>query len=454
MTTPSEFAARLRSVGNAPVRSPDPREAQRPGAQRPGAQRPGAQRPDAQTPDVSESPPPEAAAGKSPPRQQQAEIDPVRKDLSAGLPPRTALLKVIRAEYRGHEAFQLQGYSEKERLVPDEKDLRSQLKPDFMLSRDLKNTIDSAAECYHHLLNWSTGKYALRRWIATLRRAMGDEVRLIIWDDTDFGIPWELFRLDSTGGAETEWLGVAVQVIRWTTVHDEARVDQFSAVLTQCSAGGILFYEDTTLPGAPEYAFKNQPYPGLVPANNMNDLLAKLENASNRYGLVYVRAHGVHGDSLSTAKLAGFSLGEFEWYGLPALRESSAVVFLNACNSATAVYGTPYGDGALNRNFAEAFLRRHASAVIATLAEVPADSSWALAEDFLRLAHVEGVNVAQFLQRRRAAYFNDVWRLVHSGIPSGPEGLTGRQKSAIQAFVYTSVFTYFGHPDAVLQLGA
>jgi hypothetical protein len=424
MTTPGEFAARLRSVGNAPVRSLDPRKAER------------------------------QEAAKSPPPQESDEMDSVRKDLSATLPPRTALLRVVRADYLGHEAFQLRGSSANEKLEPDEKDLGTQLKPEFMLSRDLKNTIDSAVECYHQLLNWSIGKYALRRWIATLRRAMGDEIRLIIWDDTDFGIPWELFRLDSTGGAETEWLGVAVQVVRWTTVRDEARADQFSAVVTDYSEGGILFYEDTTLPGAPEYAFKNQSYPGLVPANNMKDLLAKLENASNRYGLVYVRAHGVHGDSLSTTKLAGVRLDAFEWYALPALRESRAVVFLNACNSATAVNGTPYGAHDVYRNFAEAFLRRHASAVVATLAEVPADSSWALAEDFLRLAHVEGVNAAQFLQRRRAAYFNDVWRLVHSGIPSGPEDLTDRQKSAIQAFMYTSVFTYFGHPDTVLQLGA
>jgi hypothetical protein len=126
---------------------------------------------------------------------------------------------------------------------------------------------------------------------------------------------------------------------------------------------------------------------------------------------------------------------------------------LNACNSATAVYDAKLGSG-LNRNFAEVFLRQHASAVIATMAEVPARPSWGLANTLMRRAHDKGVNVSEFLRNRRATYFGEVQRLVHStGAPSSPEDLTSEQKSAIQGFMYVSVFTYFGHPEAVLRLG-
>jgi hypothetical protein len=422
MTTPSEFNARLKSVGNAPASFPDPRKAPRP--------------------EASESPLAQIA-GTVP-------IQEVSKDLSANLPPKTALLRVIMTDLNGSDVFQLQGSSEKVPWESYEKDLEHQRRPETMLFRDLGPTPDSAVKCYGRLLNWSIGN-TLKKWIARLRGAMGNEVlRLIIWDDTDFGIPWELFRLDSTDGDEPEWLGVAVQVIRWTTVHDPKRSDHFSAVMTQCSEGGILCYENEgIIPKDSAYSLRARKYPGLAPMDDMQALLADLADASKRYGLVYVLAHGDHGDSLDTVTLAGVSLRDYEWRRMPALRESRAVVFLNACNSATVVYDA----GGFNRNFAEFFLRKHASAVIATLAEVPADSSSKLAEDFLGLAHVEGVNVSEFLWRRRVDYFNAVWHLVHS-VPSDPSKLKDRQKAAIQAFMYASVFTYFGHPDSVLQLGA
>jgi hypothetical protein len=224
--------------------------------------------------------------------------------------------------------------------------------------------------------------------------------------------------------------------------------------VTERSEGGILYYEDTGLVADPKYSLGAQHHPGLVPKNDMKALLAELTDGSKRYGLVYVRAHGVHGGTLKTATLAGVRLGDFLHYALPALGESRAVVFLNACNSATGVYDAYYVNG-LNWNFAEVFLRQRASAVIATLAEVPVRPSWGLANTLLKRAHAQGVNVPEFLQSRRAAYFGEVRSLVHSaGVWPGVEDLTDEQKKAIAAFMYVSVFTYFGHPEAVLRLGA
>jgi hypothetical protein len=425
MTTP-ELAARLKGVSKAPARSLDPTGTQRP---------------------ALESPPPQGA-------DEVVPVQKVSKNLSASLPPRTALLRVIMTRLDdGSDVFKLEGSFEKVPWASNQKDLEHQRRPEKMLFRDLNPTLDSAVKCYVRLLNWSIGKNTLKEWIDTLREAMGNEVlRLIIWDDTDFGIPWELFRLDSTGGEKTEWLGVAVQVIRWTTLHDPNRSDYFSAVEAQCSEGGILCYENEDLVAKqPAYSLRAQPYPGLAPKDDMQALLADLADASKRYGLVYVLAHGDHGDSLDTATLAGVSLGDFEMHGMPALRESGAVVFLNACNSATVVYDADRH----NRNFAEVFLRKHASAVIATLAEVPFNSSWRLATALLGRAHDERVNVPEFLRRRRARYFKEVQFLVHAkSVPLSTQQLTDAQKTAIQAFMYTSVFTYFGHPDSVLQLGA
>jgi hypothetical protein len=432
VTTPAEHVARLRSASNSPGRPLDPREAPRP--------------------DIPESPPEQVTAAAVP----LQEIDPARRDLSASLPPKTALLKVVMARYGNEDAFQLEGYFEQHVWVSDPKELRDQLRPQMVLSQVLSGAAspDTAVKCYRYLLNWSTGKNGLKKWIAMLRDKMGPGARLIIWDDTDFGIPWELFRLDSTGGPDTEWLGVAVQAIRWTTVHDPARSDQFSGVATRSSEGGIVLYEDPSLVKDQRHSLAALNYPGTVSKNDMKALLAELADASKRYGLVYVRAHGINGDSLDRATLAGVRLGDFEGYALPALRESSAVVFLNACNSATAVFDVNYGDG-LNRNFAEVFLRQHASAVIATLAEVPIEPTWRLCRTIVEKARNQGVSVPEFLRARRATYFGQVMKLVHkTGAPVTTEDLTHMQKVAIQGFVYISMFTYFGHPDTVLRLGA
>jgi len=433
MTIEAELAASLRGAAGAPARSPGPREAPPPPA--------------------PESPPAHLAAAAAAPEG----ISAARLDLAASLPPKTALLKVVMARDDGKDAFQLEGYySGRMMWASDPEDLRHQLKPGMTLARKLSGgaSIDTAVDCYRFMLNWSLGKDGLKRWIADLRQALGTELRLIIWDETNFGIPWELLQLHPTGGKDTEWLGVAVQAIRWTTIRDPARFAQFSAEQVHRSEGRVLSYEDTGLPGNPKFGFAASGHPGIVPKGDMEALLAELADESKRYALVYVRAHGVHGDSLDASTLAGIRLSDFEGYALPALRESRAVVFLNACNSATAVIDTYYGNN-LNRNFAEVFLRQHASAVIATLAEVPVGPSSALARRLLKEARGEGVNIPEFLQARRAAYFGDVLRTVHeAGIPVSTQNLTLEQKVAIQAFMYASVFTYFGHPQTILKLEA
>ena len=330
--TPPEFTARLRSVASAPGPSPDPRAAS--------------------LPEVPKS------SSSQPPAEDARELGPARRDLSAVLPPRTALLKVIMERSDdGQDAFQLQGSFGQDEWTSSREDLRHQLRPKMMLSRDLDHTLDSAVNFYGYLLNWSVGKNSLRQWIDRMRAALGDEPRLIIWDDTDFGIPWELFQLHPTGGADTEWLGVAVQVIRWTTVHDPARAGQFSALVTDRQEGGILCYEDAVLAGDPKLNFAAR-NPGVVPKTTLKDLLTDLADASNRYCLVYVRAHGIHGGSPETVTLAGLRLAAFQRWSLPALEKSGAVVFLNACNSATAVYDPDLGDTLFN--FAEVFLRQRA----------------------------------------------------------------------------------------------
>ena len=174
----------------------------------------------------------------------------------------------------------------------------------------------------------------------------------------------------------------------------------------------------------------------------MEDLLRELDGPG-KYGLVYVRGHGVRSTDLFQATLAGVCLADLAGRLMPGLGNAGSFVFLNACNSARPVIDRSFGDEA-NRNFAEVFLRQHASGVIATMAEVPVGHSAVLARKLVGRARSGGIRVPEYLREHRERYANR--------LPVHTTGLTDEQQHAVLAFLYSSVFAYFGHPDSVLKL--
>jgi CHAT domain len=299
--------------------------------------------------------------------------------------------------------------------------------------------------CYIFLKEWSYTKYELSRWLTMLRSTLDTQLRLIVWDDTDFGIAWELFWHRTDDGPA--WLGTVVQMIRWTTVHDQDLHDQFSAEAGEYGgAGEILFYEDSELVKSQLHRICVEPLPcpGYRQAATMHALLDALADASQTYGAVYVRGHGKHNNEVEKAILAGVSLAKLAARELTALRKSRALVFLNACNSARAVIDPVFGDGA-NRNFAEAFLRQRARAVIATMAEVPIGQSAVLAQTLVRKARGESVRVPEYLRAQRDRHARV--------LPEPTDELPEIAYNRIRSFLYVSMIVYFGHPDAVFRLG-
>ena len=417
MTRPQEPMPRLlRSGGAISPRPPQPRPARRP----PSA---------GEEPLVIEA------------ELDWREIPRTRPDLSQTLPPDAALLKVVPTSVDGEECFRLELYYRNKILVTAAPEmLKRQRRPAVVLADTLdgQTSAENVVRCYTILRNWSDTKYELTRWLTMLRREVGSGLRLIVWDDTDFGIQWELFwhAMDEDPG----WLGASVQVIRWTTVHDPGRHDQFSAETGPSGGRDVLYYEDPALAVAVSVQPEGQP--GYKAARTMEELLTELAGLSN-YGLVYIRCHGVHDTDLFKATLAGVCLADFAGRPMPGLHHARAVVFLNACNSARPVIDKRLGDAG-NRNFAEVFLRQRAAGVIATMAEVPVLQSVPLARRLIAEARAGGVAVPEYLRAYRARYARRV--------PVHTMKLKKEDRSAIVAFVYASMFAYFGHPDSVFTL--
>lgn len=369
------------------------------------------------------------------------------QDLRERLPETVALLKVIphrRADRS--ECFQLEMYSHQDfQTAKDPEALDRQRRPGLTLADRLTGDVDLtvAEECYDELRDVAD-RPELTAWLTDLRRKIGDNLQLIIWDDTDFGIPWELFWHDMEDSPA--WLGTVAEITRWVTVRAPERRHLFSAEKSTRPGGRILYFEDPDLVRSDNHSIVDPArHGGYVSCTSMKELLRALTSdaAIGPYGLVYVRCHGKHGDTRSEAMISGVSLLKLAGLRLRALHRSGPLVFLNACNSARQVPDSGPGDNA-SRNFAEVFLRAHASGVVATLAEVETNYSAALTRKIVDRARDGGVRIPAFLRDERASEAR--------GLPADTLDLTERERRKILAFLRVSMFAYFGHPESVFTL--
>ncbi|WP_250029284.1 CHAT domain-containing protein [Paractinoplanes maris] len=396
-------------------------------------------------------PDPQAAARREAPRMPSPAAVGIsvshaeKQDLSEELKPDTALMKIIWTERDGQVRYRFEGYFRGHVWIDESAGWRKAA-PDIGAAlagpedgRDEVAILTAAVDYYQFIRQWSDTKFELGKWLTRIRRAAGPDLHLVVWDDTDLGIPWELIRHKLDG--PPDWLGVTTQITRWMTIRDEHRHDQFSAAPGPFRSGGeILAFEDPRL-----VEDDAQSIAGLASCRRMaklGDLLDELLAEVDSYGVIYVRAHGRHSDDLSKKRLADVTLAEFDDW-LPAVQLSQPMVFLNACDSATPSFDPAYGD-ALGHSFAETFLRNAAAAVVATLGEVPTGSSAALARRIIRDARAGGVHIPELLRSRRADAVKS--------LPKTTRNLEPRQQAAILNFLYTSMFVYYGHPDAIFAL--
>ena len=227
-------------------------------------------------------------------------IDTANGPLPLSLPPGTALLRVSCRPYEGQDRFYLELQSDVKMLSTAwPQDLRSQGRPDLTLAQSVAE--GAWPQSFHKLRSWSVNKLTLRRWLTALRREHGRQLRLIIWDETDFQIPWELFYHETDNPDDLGWLGADIEVIRWTTVYSETPVDWSTGGSSTCH-GPILGFIDPDFP-SPDLLLSRYRY---EQASSMQDLLTKLDDKSREVGFVYVWGHGILGSNGEVATLPAY----------------------------------------------------------------------------------------------------------------------------------------------------
>ncbi|MEU6349560.1 CHAT domain-containing protein [Streptomyces sp. NPDC047072] len=297
---------------------------------------------------------------------------------------------------------------------------------------------------------WSNNQPELAHWLGLIRHRHGERLRLIVWDDTGYELPWELFWVapDPENGLQASLLGALTVMSRWTTVRD---VDHGLPRRTGDCRGRVLGYlhKDMTDDSSVFTPYVHQLHLEMTP------FLQALDTPADSTGLVYLGCHGEYGDSVTHLTLGDRTWAEFEGETMRVLRQDSSLVCLNACHSGRFVDNSAQGENAL-RGFAELFLRKGAGGCIVTAGKVGDAEARALVRRLVReVATHPSRPVTHTLRAFRASAAREFGPL--AAIPSvrNDDGHTdGIGQKRVLRLLYAFMFHYYGHPETTLRLTA
>ncbi|MDR3082019.1 MAG: CHAT domain-containing protein [Streptomyces sp.] len=304
------------------------------------------------------------------------------------------------------------------------------------------------SEILRGIRRWSANQTELAHWINRIRSRYGDTLCLIVWDDTGYELPWELFWIpadieqDLTAGL----LGALLVLVRWTTVHDVGH--DLPRERGECH-GRVLSYlhKDMADDGGvfARYAHKSH--------LEMTPFLEALDTPADRTGLVYMGCHGTFGSTVPCLSLGNRTWAEFDGQPMRVLDVDRSLVCLNACHSGRFVHNRAQGEYAL-RGFAELFLRKGAGGCIVTAGLVGDNEARKLVR---RLVHEVATHaqqpIAQTLRSFRARAVEDFGSLAAIPNTRNDDGQVDRvgQKRVLR-LLYAFMFHYYGHPLTTLRL--
>jgi hypothetical protein len=325
---------------------------------------------------------------------------------------------------------------------------------------------------YRAVLGWSELQRPLTRWLNELRTRHGDALHVVVWDDTDYEIPWEMLWLPAQDAADPPAgsLGALVPVARWTTIRELNR--SLLDGPAHCAGEVVGYFDermrqdaDAFLPFAHERhtdvdAFLDSLDRDHGPGDGGGN---RDQEARRELGLVYMGCHGTFSQDVEDLTAGVLTWDELNLSAMAALggngtgngtggsTRTGTLVCLNVCHSGRLVDNRAGGEDAL-RGFSELFLRKGAQACIATRGEVGETEARAL------LAHL--VDHARSTPNRPLARMLRDFRATAAERLPSPLPRTRRGDGAVDvegqlhvlAFLYQFMYVYYGHPLTTLQL--
>lgn len=399
-----------------------------------GAGAPGAR------PSAPPSTAPRVAPDDLPPATRSYVFTPTDASLTDTLPAHTALLCVTATPSPPGERrrFRLAFHFDAEIDESSNADLEAQQVPDLSLTQIADR--GQWRRDFFEMAAWWVDLAHLRYWMSRLAATRDGNTRLIVWDNTDHQIPWELVHLgDGTAEDFDGWLGASVEILRWTSIHHTGRSALYSAPLAVTKGEVAVLETPDVSPG--QTIAKMARGVLTFKTADMKALVGHLGRDEENVALVIVHCHGISASNGSDFTLAGTSMNELERMRMPTLARSHSVVLLNACNTAKIVPSGPHSSRA-TRSFAELFLRKGASSVIATLGRVSNDHTTDFAYQLIHRGSPDH-RIARLLLSYRAEALRNLRDAVAGG---------NLDDAACARFLYSFMYVDFGHPDSILVL--
>ncbi|GII62346.1 hypothetical protein Skr01_24310 [Sphaerisporangium krabiense] len=365
-------------------------------------------------------------------------FDVIEADLGAGLPEGMALLTVVPVPQEGGApGFRLRGVC----CCGEAAEFAEVYgRPRLDLGELASEGGELPADVLSFMQIWSRPKAELTRWLDRRICAHGERLQLVIWDDTGYRIPWELFWLDYDGGRSEGWLGGVVTLTRWLSIRTpwpETVRDYRSA---HTCTGPVAAYVEPRMPQ--DHALLTSYH--VERSADMPALAKALRAHGTALALIYVACHGRFGDQVTESALGGLPLKHADTMKFLRLRSAATLVFLNACQSGALGYDTDRFNDRVLRGFAEVFLRSGAAGVLATSGNVGDREAWKMARELFRyMREHPGRPVAEALRelRARAATLS----------PADLAGVSGRAADEeLIPLLYRFMYVYYGSPRTLV----
>lgn len=369
-------------------------------------------------------------------------LDAVTLNISISPPANVAILHI---QQDGAAAFRLRGDNAETPL--GELTSTNFKKPhlalaDFATSR-LGPDTQTPKQIVQTFQQWSHTKHSLAAWIVSLIDRFGDDLFLVLDDQTGFEIPWELLYLRPTNSIRAVPLGSAVAIAHWQLVLDD-RGTMLTAPHLSCS-GSTLVYLSEKLE---TYDIEKTYFEALAPIQQtIRALRAALRQREIGVSLVYVACHGIFARATTGFALHGRDKSDVVCLAdldndddLRLLTTTHPVVFLNTCHSGRPLDDPYINDGYL-RGFVELFLRKGAGGVLGTTGEVNTQFAADVAQRILNAARMDGGSLPLSVMLR------DLRAEIVCGLPAEVDD--GEQ---YRKLIWSSMYLYFGDPLTNLEV--